>query len=178
MTPDSITRGLNAEWVLDAPKYPAADGWVIEYSMLLGTEQHSFVSANVAGQHAVSIDAATSAGYGAGEYFYQAVAKKDALAHLVEEGVLVVAPNFKELTTGYDSRPHCKKVLDAIEATLEGKASKDQARYIIGSRRLDRYTFEDLLVLRDKYKAEWKSWQRSNKLRQGLGGGGNILVRF
>lgn len=177
-TPESIVRGLNAEWVLESPLYPATDGWVIEYSIVNAAEQHSFASTTVDGAHKVVLDAAATGGYGAGEYFYQAVAKKDTSAYPVETGTLLVKPNFKDLTSGYDARPHVKKVLDAIEATLEGKASKDQARYIIGSRRLDRYTFEELLVLRDKYRAEWKAYQRAEKLKQGIGGRNVVLVRF
>ena len=177
-TPEAIMRGLNAEWVIDSSAYPAADGWTVEYALINATEQHSFTSSTVDGEHKVALDAATTGSYGAGEYFYQAVAKKGTDAYPLETGHIVIKPNFKELTAGFDARPHCKKVLDAIEATLEGKASKDQARYIIGSRRLDRYTFEELLVLRDRYKAEWVRYQRAEKLKQGLGGSGNVLVRF
>lgn len=168
---------MNADWTVSAPDYPASDGWIVEYTILNTEGQHVFVSTAVNGQHSISIDAAATAEYGVGEYFYQAVAKKDTKVYPVETGYLVVKPNFKDLASGYDTRPHCKKVLDAIEALLEGKATKDQARYIIGSRRLDRYTFEELLVFRDRYKAEWKSWLKAEKLKQGMGGG-NVLVRF
>ena len=178
MTPDNIVRGTTADWTVSAPDYPASDGWVIEYTILNSQEQHDFSTTNVSGVHSISIDASATGEYGAGEYFYQAVAKKDALIYPVETGYMTVKPGFKELTSGYDARPHCKKVLDAIEAMLEGKATRDQARYIIGSRRLDRYTFEELLVFRDRYKAEWKAWLTAEKLKQGLGGGRNILVRF
>lgn len=177
MTPDSITKGVTNEWTVDAPQYPASDGWIIEYTILNSQEQHSFSSTNVEGRHSIIVDATASGGYGVGEYFYQAVAKKDAALYLVETGYLMVKPGFKDLASGFDARPHCKKVLDAIEALLEGKATKDQARYIIGSRRLDRYTFEELIVFRDKYRAEWKSWLKAEKLKQGMGGR-NVLVRF
>ena len=178
MTPEFITKGVDNAWTLASSDYPAADGWVIEYTLINSEEQHSFTSTNVGGTHSISVDADASSGYGVGEYFYQAVAKKDTALHLVETGYLVVKPGFRDLESGFDARPHCKKVLDAIEALLENKATKDQARYIIGSRRLDRYTFEELLVLRDKYRAEWKSYQRAEKLKQGIGGRNVVLVRF
>lgn len=177
-TPESIVKGLNVDWTVASSDYPASDGWTLEYTIINADGMFQFTSTTVDGVHTVALDAATTAGYTAGEYFYQAVAKKSTDAYVLETGNILVKPSFAELTAGYDARPHCKKVLDAIESTLEGKASKDQARYIIGSRRLDRYTFEELLVLRDKYRAEWKRWQQAEKLKQGIGGRGNVLVRF
>lgn len=174
-TPSKINVGLNADWFVEAPDYPAVDGWTIEYSLVNAANQETFSSSNVDGRHKVALSAATTSGFTAGEYFFQAVAKKGSDAYLVETGNLVIEPAFD---AARDGRPHCKKVLDAIEALLEGKVVKDVARYIIGSRRLDHYTIPELLQLRDRYKAEWVSWQKAEKIRQGLGGGGNILVRF
>ena len=78
------------DWVLESAQYPATDGWVIEYSIVSATEQHSFTSTTVDGKHNVVLDAATTGVYGAGEYFYQAVAKKDTSAYPVETGTLLV----------------------------------------------------------------------------------------
>jgi hypothetical protein len=68
--------------------------------------------------------------------------------------------------------------LDAIEATIEGRASKDQESYSIQGRSLARTPIADLILLRGKYKAEYVQMQRAEKLRNGLGHGGNIKVRF
>lgn len=174
-TPTKIDAGLTAAWVLETPLYPAADGWTIQYEMVNAAEHISFSSTTEDGRHKVIVSAATTGAWTPGEYMFQAVAVKGLEKYLVEGGSVIVVPSFSE---SFDARPHCKKVLDAVEALLEGKAGKDVAKYIIGSRRLDHYTFPELLVLRDKYQAEWRRWQQGEKLRQGIGGGGNVLVRF
>ncbi len=53
-----------------------------------------------------------------------------------------------------DNRSHVKKTLDALEAMIEGKATKDQQSMSIAGRALARYEIPDLLAWRDRYKAE------------------------
>ena len=54
----------------------------------------------------------------------------------------------------YDGQDHIEKVIDTIEAVIEGRASKDQEGYKINDRELRRTPIADLLLLREKYKRE------------------------
>lgn len=77
-----------------------------------------------------------------------------------------------------DPRTHAKKVLDAIEAVIEGRASKDQEEYSISGRQLRRTPIPELLKLRDVYRAEVRGQEASAKLAAGVGTGRKIQVRF
>ena len=57
--------------------------------------------------------------------------------------------------TAVTSDSFAKRCLDAIEAVLEGKASEDVANYSIQNRSLSKFSHDELLAARAKYKAEW-----------------------
>ena len=74
---------------------------------------------------------------------------------------------------------HAQTVLDAIEAVIENRASLDQQSYTIAGRRLDRMPIADLLMLRDRYKAEVFKEEVEARIAAGLGGSKrNIKVRL
>lgn len=58
------------------------------------------------------------------------------------------------LTSTGDQRGHAATTLAAIEALLEGRATKDQQSYRIGDRELARIPIPELLALRDYYQRE------------------------
>ena len=76
------------------------------------------------------------------------------------------------------NKDHLVKVLAALEALLEGKASSDVSSYSIAGRALTKLSISELLVWRDKYKAELTQLERAERLAAGLGHTGTIQVRF
>ena len=50
-----------------------------------------------------------------------------------------------------DERTENERILDAINATMENRASSDQSAYAIGTRRLDRIPIAELRLLRAQY---------------------------
>ena len=92
-------------------------------------------------------------------------------------GECTILPN-PATTTTYDARSHARKVLDAIEAVLEGKATADVAEYTIGGRALKKMPVADLLKWRQRYASEVAAEDIRAKLAAGLGGGRKIQVRL
>jgi hypothetical protein len=80
--------------------------------------------------------------------------------------------------SAYDPRSHARKVLDAIEAVLEGRASVDQVSITINGRTLSRTPLADLLKLRGTYRDEVANEEVALRISQGLGSGRKVLVRF
>ena len=105
----------------------------------------------------------------------QATALSDSKVYHVERSSLTLKPGG---ASNADRRSHVKKVLDALEALLEGKASQDQLSYSIRGRSLSRMTPSELLEWRDKYKSEWAKEQRADRIKAGLGSDAIIRVRF
>ena len=77
-----------------------------------------------------------------------------------------------------DTRSHAKKVLDAINAVIEGTATEEQESYQIKDRSLKRRSVSELLELRSFYKAEYARELAEERIAQGLGNPNKIRTRF
>jgi len=96
---------------------------------------------------------------------------------ILESGVWEVVPNIST-NTSVDVQSHARKVLSAIEAVIEGRASQDQMSYSIAGRSLSRMPIDDLLNFRDRYKAEWNKEKRLQRGKAGKGNDGIIISYF
>lgn len=182
--PSEIVAGDTLQWRRDdlAADYPASAGWALAYTLILrsGTATKITINASAAlDAHAVSVAASTTQGWAAGEYELQGHVTKAAERFRVYLGTVNVRENLPASSGGArDSRSHAEKVLDAIEAVIERRASKDQEEYSIGGRSLKRTPIGDLIRLRDKYKAEVAREVQAERIRRGLGARRIVNVRF
>lgn len=177
--PAEIVAGDTAKWTKDLPQYLPADGWVLSYAIVRDGTRLSVTGAdNGDGTHLVTISAATSAGWGAGAWHWQAYVTKAATSerYTVASGALTIKANFA--TGAVDGRSHVEKTLAALEAVIEGRASSDQLAYSIGGRSISKMSPEQLLTWRDKYKAELAAEQKAQQIAAGLGGAGTVRVRM
>lgn len=83
-----------------------------------------------------------------------------------------------ELDTNTDLRSHAKKVLDAIEAVIEGRATIDQSSFSLGGRSLSRMSIDELMTFRDRYHAEYLKEVKLARIRNKQGSGNTIKVNF
>lgn len=72
------------------------------------------------------------------------------------------------LTVTGDQRGHAAATLAAINALLEGRATKDQKSYRIGDRELERIPVPELLQLRDYYQREARREEAAAALASGM----------
>lgn len=94
----------------------------------------------------------------AGNYSYTIYfTDADSVKTLLEKGMIEVERDPTSISVDEDLRTHPERVLAAIEAVIEQRASKDQESYTINGRSLNRTPIADLLKLRDKYKDEVKN---------------------
>ena len=136
------------------------------------------ITANESGtDYIVEIGQSTSVGFKSGIYHWQAYITRtsDSERITIDSGTWEIKPNRD--TTASDPRNHVRRVLDSIEAVIEGRATKDQENYSIQGRSLSRTPIPDLLILRDRYKAEYIREQRAERLKNNLGHSGIIKVR-
>lgn len=178
--PQEVTAGNTVKWNRDdLSNYPANDGWVLTYKFLNAAGKIEITASANGVNHSVSVPAATTANWAAGLYTWKAFATKAATSerYEVDEGVMRVEANFAALST-LDSRSHNKKVLDAINAVIENRASLDQESYSILGRSLKRTPMADLLKLKDKYQALYNAEQNAENVRNGGAGKNRIKVQF
>ncbi len=155
--------------------------YALTYSARLedgGTTEIAITASESSLDYIVEVAAATSAAYTVGVYHWQAYITRssDSERITIDNGTWEVLTNRDAATT--DPRSHVEKVIDAIEAVIEGRASQDQAGYSIAGRSLSRTPIPELLVLRDRYRAEYVRIQREESILNGLGHSGRILTRF
>lgn len=177
--PSGIVAGDSASWTKNLPQYLPANGWVLSYAIVRDGIRLAVTGTNNGdGTHLVTLSAATTATWTPGQYAWQAYVTKAATSerYTVASGQLKVEANFA--TGAVDARSHAQKTLDALEATLEGRASSDQLAYSIGGRSISKMNPEQLLSWRDKYKAEVAAEEKAQKIAAGLGGAGTVRVRM
>lgn len=166
-TPNQILAGVSSSWSRNLGGYPAGDGWTLSYALVKSGNRITFNSSASGDDHLIVLAPATTAAWDPGVYRFQAFVTDGTNRHLVESGQLEVLVDFTSQTTGHDPRSHAEKMLDAIEATLEGKASKDQMSYSVGGRSITRLSPAELTDWRDYYRLEMtKEKRRDGRLKR------------
>lgn len=172
--PTRATAGDRWRWRRnDLVAHHPASSWTLTYYFSNSAAGFSLVAAANGEGFEVDAAPATTASYAAGRYRWSAVVSKAGDRSTVGHGEILVADD--PATAGaFDYRAHPQKVLDAIEAVIEGRASKDQASYKIAGRELVRTPIADLLVLKSHYAGEVERTRRAARLRN-TGGRDNLI---
>lgn len=140
------------------------------------------VATEVGADYIVEVPIAATGTYAPGRYRWQAyiLRTSDGERVTVGTGIFEVVANRE--TSSADPRSHARKVLEAIEAVIEKRATIDQMNFTVttgsGSRSLGRIPIPDLLVLRDRYRQEAANEDDIAKVAAGLDSSRNIGIRF
>lgn len=180
--PITATAGDTITWEKSFSNYPASDGWMLSYAFVNEDGQFLVDGSKVVADDddfVVTIPSTDSKDYSPGDYQWQAYVTKSGERFQVGSGTSTVKPDFATQTTGYDARSIVKKTLDALEATLLKKASKDQMSMTVpNGRSIDRLSPTELLSWYDKLKAQYAAEVQAEKSARGIGGSKKILPRF
>lgn len=150
--PSKIRAGLSLSVDLVSEDHPAP-AWSA-LVILRGPGSEDFASVAEGTAHRVALDAATTSALAPGLYDAEVRLTDGASVVQLEAGVVTVVADLAQVAAGHDARRHAEKVLEAIEAVIEGRASKDQQSYTIGNRSLVRTPLAELTQLRREYRAE------------------------
>ncbi|NDV20832.1 hypothetical protein GO013_15585 [Pseudodesulfovibrio sp. JC047] len=172
-----ITAGDSLNWTETVSAYPASDGWILNFVLVNGSAKVEFSASADGDGYVVDVPGSTTSNWTPGRYRFQAHVEKGADRFTVGSGTVDILPDFAGVAT-LDGRSHAEKVLDAIEAVIEKRATRDQESYTIKGRSLSRTPLPELLALRDKYKAEVRAQRRAEKVQAGKKPGTKIHVRF
>jgi hypothetical protein len=176
----TLYAGDTLKQVISSADYPATDGWTLKgrfAPVASGTAVTvTAATAEDGADYELTVSAATTDGWAAGNWQYTLFVELAGERHTIEVGNITVLENPANAAAGIDTRSHVKKTLDALEAMIEGKAGSDVQSYTINGRQLQHYTIPDLLMLRDKYSAEYA---REQRVKSGKSTGGRkIYVRM
>ena len=93
------------------------------------------------------------------------------------DGVLEVLTN-PASASAYDPRSHARRVLDLIEAAMEGRIPNGMESYTIGGRSINKIPLKELRELYEKYKQDVEREVQIERLANGRRSGKNIGIRF
>ena len=174
--PASINAGDTVKWLKTLTDYPASAGWLLAYVLINAAGKVTF-SASVQGDdHLVNVGAATSTAWQAGAYDYRAQVSKNGEVYTVGCGRIVINAAFGSATL--DARSQARQALEAIEATLTGRASSATAEYEIAGRKMKFIPFPELLALRDRLRQDVAREDAAAAAGAGLPNKNRIFVRF
>lgn len=171
--PSSISAGVTFGRTVVLTAYPAPF-WTLS-AVLRGPAAINITATAADNTHVFAVPADETADWAPGLYWYSLRVTDGADVIEVESGETTIRPDLAASDDPYDGRTHVRKVLEAIEAVIERRATQDQQRYTINNRELWRTPIPDLLVLRDRYRSELRRQQSAG--RGGLFGQA-VRVRF
>lgn len=169
------------QWQVSPAGYLSTDLWALKWSFVrAGSLYEISGSPQDDGSHLATIDAADSL-WVPGVYDWQCRAKKDDTKQTIDSGRVTVLPSFEEQDTGYDGRTHTEKVLEAIRATIEGRASKAESSWSVdtpdGSRTVGLLTPAELMRMERVYEARLAREKQEAATAKGFGAS-RLLVRL
>lgn len=186
--PAQVRAGDTIKWRDDA----AADGfgnaitsatWTLTYYLRanVAAEAATVVGTSFGSGWEFTIAAGTSAGFDAGQWYWQAIATYSTEKLTLGAGQLQVqaAMSYTSTPGAFDGRSQAEIDLDAVKAAIRAIVSGGVVQeYRIGTRNLKKYDLVDLIQLESKLKAEVKREQAASLQAQGLGNPHNLFVRF
>jgi len=175
--PEQIQAGATVKWKRSLGDFPASAGWVLSYVFINADGKITITTTADGDDHLVNAAATVTAAWSAGRYDWQATAAKDDDRYLIDSGAATVLADFAQAATK-DDRSHARKTLAAINAMLEGKATKDQSNYAIEGRSLSRYSWGELIEAKRFYMGLVAMENRKTRNKNGKGHRGKLGVQF
>ena len=151
--PLTLTAGDRWAWTDSLSDHPATL-WTLTYYFRGPSTLAGAVGSPSGSDHVVTVAAATTADLKSGAYDWQARVALIATPTTVETlavGRLTVAANLAN--PAVDHRSFNIRVTEALQATIEGRASTDQLAMSIAGRSLSRMSWDELLGAYDRFKA-------------------------
>ena len=129
----------------------------------------------------ITVPSATTAGFDAGKWTWQAIATLGSVQYTAGRGQFTVKATAQYTGTpgAFDDRSRAEIDLSYVETAIRTLAQGGMVQeYTIGGRSLKRYKMAELLQLRDDLKNEIAMERKAERIRQGLGNPGLAKVRF
>jgi hypothetical protein len=177
--PTTVFAGSTVSWTRSSSDYGAADGYSLEYTFFNQDATWSVSGAQVvasANLWTVTIASTAWSEVPPGTYSWIARAVLGSVKVVIAEGTLTVRPDPAD--GAYDGRTFARRALDSVEAVMENRATEDHLSMSIAGRSISLMSPEELLRVRNALRAEVRSDENAERLRDGRPGSDIIRVRF
>lgn len=169
--PERMIAGdtLKVDFAGLANDYPVAAGNAVAvlFVPIAGGTPESIAASDGSDQWSLIVPAATSDGWVPGLYRWAVRVTNGGEKVTANSGTIYVDPDPAD--TSVDARSHARKVLDALDATIEGRASQtDLETTFDDGRAIKRLSHKELVDMRKIYAGKVSAEERSAK-GQGFG---------
>ncbi len=169
--PAQMQIGDTWQWTESLSDYPASGGWAFSFSLYRYGQAVIQISASVSGDDfSITVPAANTTGIAAGEWQWTAYVSKGTDRFTVETGTVKLKPDLAAATSTTDLRTDEEKILDALIATQQRRATKEQESMQIGGRAIRYLAPDDLEHMIGIYS--YKVNAQQGRLRR------TVLTRF
>lgn len=175
--PKLIRAGDTLDWTDTVSDYPASDSYTLKY-VLAASNIITIEGVASGSDYDFDVAATETAKWVPGIYSYQAYVTDGTKEFTVETGSLEVLVNLRVQKPGYDGRSHIKTVLDALEATIEGRATKQHSSISIAGRAISLLSPAELRKEYLHYKHLYRREQEAERIAAGLDAKNKIVTRF
>lgn len=176
--PAVLRAGDTWKWTRSLADWPAS-AWTLKYRAKNAAGGFEITATASGDDFSVAVAAATTAAYAAGDYSWIAWVEAGAEKFTVDSGTWTVQAEYRTglATVALDDRSHARKVLDAIEAFIEGN-DLQAAAVVIGERQIRNIPIPELLKLRQRYLQEVAVEDQKAAIARGEGIGRRIQFRM
>ena len=176
-TPLRLYAGDTLEFKISLSEYPASDSWILYYVLVNSSAKITFNSTADGDVHLIDIAPATTANYTAGTYSWQSYVSNGTDRYTVDSGEMVIKADYSEQTT-LDDRSVIKITLDALESTLQGRASKTQSKVKVGDKEIQYLTHSELIKAIESYRKWYDQEKVAEDLLNGNSTKSKVYTRF
>jgi len=185
--PAQIRAGDTIKWRDDAGvdnlgNTISSDTWTLTYFLRTNTasEGATVVGTAYGTGWEFTISAATSAGFDAGDWYWQAVATYSTEKVTLGAGQLEVlkALSYTGTPGALDGRTQAETDLTAVQTAIRAIVAGGAKQYSIGNRAFTKLDLSELMERESRLKAEVKREQKAQLIANGLGNPHNLFVRF
>ncbi|MGL4369772.1 MAG: hypothetical protein ACRCUT_08900 [Spirochaetota bacterium] len=166
-------------FTLDAnySNYLSTDGWALHYALRGAVGSHTLdADGKEDGTYTLTLDSAETAAIAAGEYQLTAYVTKNTTRQKVDSGTATVLADYAA-TDAYDKRSRAEITLEAVEATIQGRATSDHLSYTIAGRQMSKIPIPDLIALRKELQRTIRAEKTAADIAAGIGTGNVIRLR-
>jgi hypothetical protein len=177
LIPKKIRAGDTLDWTDSVSDYPASSGYTLKY-VLAADNIITLTGIANGSDYDFDVAAADTAKWVPGTYSYQAYVTDGTKEFTIEVGTLEVLVNLRVQKPGYDGRSHVKIVLDALEATIEGRATKQHSSISIAGRAISLLPPAELRKEYLHYKHLYRRELETERIAAGLDAKNKIVSKF
>jgi len=182
LLPKVLYAGDKLEFTESDSDYKASAGWTMKYVLIHPTATKITIDSIADGDnHKFTITSVTSAAYTVGEFRFLRYADDGTTEEHLDRGIVEIKPDFVVLAN-YDFRSNARQTLEALEAAILRRASKEQMSIAIGvrgsSRQLQYLTLDELIRARNFYTNLVNQEEQQDLIDQGKSPGNKNLIQF